>query len=158
MILPIVGAKYRKPADTILANLPDGSELFLEREPENTFDSNAVMVCLPIGWMDKVPEADLQAIRESVESAGDPWPVDGGPLHVGYIPKGLAADMAAEWDSADDAGERRWGTLTRELNGNPAFAPNEAIGDDEDDEHLDPDETESSLDEPFIDEDAGSDR
>lgn len=43
-IVPLVGAHYRPPAKSILANLRGETPLLLEAEPENKFDANAVKV------------------------------------------------------------------------------------------------------------------
>jgi hypothetical protein len=46
--LPIVGAKFRPPAQEVLTLLPAGAELLLRRQPDNPHDGNAVQVLLPI--------------------------------------------------------------------------------------------------------------
>lgn len=45
-LAPVVGMHFRPPAKVLLNCLPGGSELLLEREPDNHFDPNAIKVCI----------------------------------------------------------------------------------------------------------------
>lgn len=91
-ISPIVGAYYRPPASTILVYLPLGTNLLLEPEPTNDYDSNAIKVTL-----------DNDTISDWIDSPNFPSTLDEAlvncgysvevidnlfePLHLGYIPK-----------------------------------------------------------------------
>jgi len=50
----IAGIKYRPGAKELLDTLPEGSELTLQREPENQFDANAIGIyseALQVGYI-----------------------------------------------------------------------------------------------------------
>lgn len=98
MHLPIVGARHRPPADTILGNLPGDTPLLLVREPENEYDQNAVMVCLPPGWQAALSPEGLRELQEIVTLTGNEWPSDEEMFQLGYVPKALAAEMAPKMD------------------------------------------------------------
>ena len=44
LLVPLVGAYFRPPAQQLLRHLPSGTELVLEPEPENPHDPNAIAV------------------------------------------------------------------------------------------------------------------
>jgi hypothetical protein len=89
----IVGAFYRPPAEAILNALRVGTGLILKREPENTYDANAIAVWLPAAGL---PEAT----REFIDSlagygvTGDAYAAY-GDVHLGYIPREIAATIVA---------------------------------------------------------------
>jgi len=60
-------------AKVIAQNLIEGSPLVLQREPDNAFDENAIMVLDP----------DTQ-------------------VHLGYVAKEVAVDLAAEMDAGNE--------------------------------------------------------
>jgi len=87
----IVGMHFRPPAKAIMAVLPTGAELRLEREPENQYDVNAVKVLVASAAIPKSQheDLDLQAsgFGHSLEEIlAEPF------WHLGYIaakpPKG----------------------------------------------------------------------
>lgn len=84
--LPIVGAFFRPPAQSLLNSLAVGTPLFLLAEPENPHDVNAIAV-----WLETqhLPESSREALTESLPNYGfdldtiigqDQW-------HLGYLPK-----------------------------------------------------------------------
>lgn len=87
--LAIVGARFRPPAKEILDNLSSGTKLLLRRQPDNPYDANAVQVLLPLGneW-DYGDTIDL--LLQGAECTTDE------PLHLGFIPRGDAVEVA-EW-------------------------------------------------------------
>jgi hypothetical protein len=87
--LPIVGAKFRPPAQEVLALLPAGAELLLRRQPDNPHDGNAVQVLLPIS------ESLSEDIINELDAAG--VDLDTETLHLGYIPR---ADSNLPTDAA----------------------------------------------------------
>lgn len=90
---PIVGMFFRPPAKTLLKYLPAESSLTLQRELENPYDPNAVMVFCDVADIPAEFHEDLNAEAEpfgfSIEEilAQDQW-------HLGYIAKEYAAHLA----------------------------------------------------------------
>jgi hypothetical protein len=124
--LPIVGARFRPPAEDVLRLLPAGTELILRRQPENPHDGNAVQVLLP-------GSHDLEEIWKIIQSElGEDFNDD---LHLGFIPRADqklpmdAARLAPLMDANADASDERGffaidikGTLTFGPTGNPMIA------------------------------------
>ena len=90
--LPIVGAHYRPPAKTIIDCLPVGAKLFMEAEPTNPYDGNAVAVYIR---SENIPQSAYETLEEHLANVGislnellsqEFW-------HLGYIPKNLAAQL-----------------------------------------------------------------
>lgn len=81
--LPIVGARFRPPAEDVLRNLPSGADLILRRQPDNPYDANAVQVMLPDGDIAN----EMAALFEF-----EP------PLHLGFIPRTEAASIGPQMD------------------------------------------------------------
>lgn len=80
----LVGTFHRgPPAPQILASLPSGAELFLEREPENPYDHNAIKV-----WADPL-HCDWTILE--TEMAGTGYGMNDPDLktlcHIGYVAK-----------------------------------------------------------------------
>jgi hypothetical protein len=87
---PIVGMQFRVadgiPAPTIMSLLPPGSPLYLQREPGNPHDSNAIQVWIK-GVASVIPES-LDDIKEAcVDKDGTPYecPDLSSPLMLGFI-------------------------------------------------------------------------
>lgn len=107
--LPIVGARYRPPAQEILDSLPAEAKLLLRRQPDNPYDGNAVQV-LMVGFpFSKVPDA----INEILTAAGiEDINAD---VHLGFIPREHAAKLAPLMDQwAKDNGIEEEGTFAIE--------------------------------------------
>lgn len=86
---PIVGAFYRPPAKLILEHLALDTPLYLEAEPTNAYDVNAIAVYL---CTHDIPAASLKALEPLLPSCGHSVESleDMQTIHVGYIPKELA--------------------------------------------------------------------
>lgn len=84
MLYPIVGARYRPPAQAILAALPQGTRLLLQPEPLNPHDPNAVMVIVP-----EIPEAAHDHLTDELASYGMSLEevLSSCPWHLGYVPR-----------------------------------------------------------------------
>lgn len=96
--LPIVGAYYRPPAKLLLDFIPVGAAMHLHADPGGTYcganhdDPTAVAVFLNTEAIPENPDLDLRLAGYGftvAELQAEPW------LHVGYIPKELAAELAA---------------------------------------------------------------
>lgn len=89
---PIVGMHFRPPAKAILACVPQGAPLTLEREPSNEYDPNAIKVLVAT---DTIPAAvhsdlDLRASGYGFDLAT----ILAQPLwHIGYINRNDAAAL-----------------------------------------------------------------
>jgi hypothetical protein len=101
---PIVGAYYRPPAKAILDHLPVGAPLFLRPDPcgsrcnADHSDPTALSV-----WLrpEAIPESDdlelkLRGYGSSVAELRAL-----AELHIGYIPKDVAATLAVPPNAAD---------------------------------------------------------
>lgn len=86
---PIVGSFYRPPAKMILEHLALDTPLYLEAEPTNQFDVNAIAVYLE---SKDIPSATLAALEPLLPSCGHSLESleDLKLIHLGYIPKELA--------------------------------------------------------------------
>lgn len=91
-ITPIVGAHYRPPAKAILSVLPAGAPLWLQPEPTNEFDPNAIKV---IVHTDAIPESQLGELELRASGFGYSLEQIQAELawHLGYIPKDRAAEL-----------------------------------------------------------------
>ncbi len=89
---PIVGSKYRPPAESILSILPLGQELELIPEPDNEHDPNAIAV-----WIDgsaittTMDSSEVEALFAGhgitvFRLVSENW-------HLGYIPRRVAAQI-----------------------------------------------------------------
>lgn len=90
--LPIMGARFRKPAVVLLNNLPTGTEFELRPEPTNQFDSFAVAIWLK---SKNILEEHLARMSDDLSQMG--FEVadirETGEFHLGYIPKEIASWM-----------------------------------------------------------------
>ena len=91
---PIVGMKFRPPAQALINSLAVGVPLTVIAEPENAYDPNAIAVWL---YSKDIPEASQEALKETLPSSGftldrvlseEVW-------HLGYFPKEMAAELKA---------------------------------------------------------------
>jgi len=103
---PIVGMHFRHqhgvPAKALVARLQMGTRLTVQAEPTNQFDPNAIMVLLR---GDDIPEDCLEDLAFEAEPYGftlDDCRQD--TMHIGYIPKELAA-ILRERGVVPDEGE-----------------------------------------------------
>ena len=91
---PIVGMKFRPPAQVLINSLAIGVPLTVIAEPENAYDPNAIAVWL---YTKDLPEASQEALKETGPTAG--WTLDRilseEVFHLGYIPKEMAAELKA---------------------------------------------------------------
>lgn len=88
---PIVGMRHHKPADLVVTLLSIETPLRLEREPHNAYDPNAVAVY--IDNFKATNEADVEDVLEHCGQSEIEWDSEGSTM-LGYIPKGLAAELA----------------------------------------------------------------
>jgi hypothetical protein len=80
----LVGAHFRPPAKQILAHLPAGAELILQREPENPYDSGAIRVLVDVALA--VPESQLASLDEALTGTGaDLQEIMAEPVQLGFI-------------------------------------------------------------------------
>jgi hypothetical protein len=91
---PIVGMKFRPPAQVLINALAVGTPLTAIAEPENAYDPNAIAIWL---YTKDIPEASQEALKETALSAG--WThtriMAEEVFHLGYIPKEMAAELKA---------------------------------------------------------------
>jgi hypothetical protein len=118
----LVGAHFRPPAKAIIAALPVGTELTLEREPDNPYDPNAVKV---LAWAKDIPKSQWEILDfavmgygfslDDILSATSPW-------HLGYIaakaPKGTSQAGLSFAEEIAPSGAAH-GTLDFTPNGQP---------------------------------------
>jgi hypothetical protein len=92
--MPIVGARFRPPAQGLIAALAVGTKLTLWAEPDNAYDPNAVAV-----WLNSVdiPLRAHAALEEGLPSYGSSLDtvLSTEKWHLGYIPKELALLLKA---------------------------------------------------------------
>lgn len=81
--LPIVGARYRPPADAILRILPYGHPLSLIAEPTNPADPNAIRVDAEV----------LELPHEAFDLAGAVNAAGAAYIALGYLPAAVAAHL-----------------------------------------------------------------
>lgn len=94
---PIVGARFRPPAQAILDKLPAGTKLLLRRQPDNPYDRNAVQVLLFFNQETAVIEAIERACDCGIDPV-NPYPDE--PIHLGFIPRESAAKLAPLMDES----------------------------------------------------------
>jgi hypothetical protein len=100
----IVGAHFRPPAKGLLTILPAGSKLVARREASNAYDANAIQVIWPTSGLDAssgigLSHEDVQSAVEGYGSSADE--VFSAPeWHLGYVPRGEAANIAPLMDRA----------------------------------------------------------
>lgn len=64
----LVGAHFRPPAKQVLAHLPAGTELVLQREPENPYDSGAIKVLVDLKY--ELPEGQRGSLDVALLGTG----------------------------------------------------------------------------------------
>lgn len=119
---PIVGSHYRPPAKGLLQGLPSGTELWLEPEPDNPFDGNAVKVLISgstVGQAAELSEAIKQKLENELSFFGYDLAdvVSREEIQLGYVPKGLAAELAPKL-----SGQRLAGVLSFSPTGVPQIS------------------------------------
>ena len=91
---PIVGMKFRPPAQALINSLAIGVPLTVMAEPENQYDPNAIAVWL---YTKDIPEASKKALAETLPNSG--FTIERvmaeEVYHLGYIPKEMAAELKA---------------------------------------------------------------
>lgn len=89
---PLVGMHFRPPAKAILGVLPLGCQLMLYPEPDNAYDSNAIMVHVLSEHIPKGADADLDATASGF--GYDAATIrERSAWHLGYIAKEVAATV-----------------------------------------------------------------
>lgn len=97
---PIVGAFFRQqagvPAPAILRSLPIGTALILHAEPTNAFDANAIAVYIATDTLG-ADQRIRDALEENLSTSGHTVSelLEKDFLHLGYIPKDIAAVLKA---------------------------------------------------------------
>lgn len=83
IIVPLVGMRFRKPAEKVLATLASGWPLLLEPEPDNPYDAKAIKVSVEVSGLDETSGlvedfADCGLDFVEMVEAGDAF-------HLGYL-------------------------------------------------------------------------
>jgi hypothetical protein len=101
-IVPLMGAYYRPPAQSIISNLKGGSTLILEAEPTNEYDKNAIKVLVA---SDEIPKERDEALDLMAQGYGfsiqeirsrDRW-------HLGYLARDSAEKIKPLLGSVEKA-------------------------------------------------------
>jgi HIRAN domain len=95
---PIVGAHFHPPAKAMLSLMPAGASLWLERQPDNQYDSNAVAVfCAP----DAVPSHAHGHLAILIAGHGMELAeyLSAESYHLGFIPRTEAEHVAPKLDA-----------------------------------------------------------
>lgn len=81
----LVGAYHRPPAKQVLAHLPAGAELLLQREPTNPYDAGAIRVLVNLA--EEIPDGQFGALDEALTGTGADLAelIAGEPLQLGFI-------------------------------------------------------------------------
>jgi hypothetical protein len=98
----IVGARFRPPAQGLLACLPYGFPLVLSREPTNAHDGNAVRVL--ITDIRALSALEEHFVDENLTGFGSTHAdvlalARKGPIQLGYIPRENALAFAGKLDA-----------------------------------------------------------
>ena len=81
--IPLVGMRFRPPAEHIVTALPLGSPLILYPEPENQYDHNAVAVLFD---MREFPASKVELLATLLPPQFDVHElVEQGHVHLGYL-------------------------------------------------------------------------
>ena len=95
MPFPIVGSHYHPPAKAILDSIPPGTQLILQPEPENSYDSNAIKVIIA---SKDIPENSHLFLSDQLMAYGleiedilnqEIW-------HLGYLPRAVAQNLTID--------------------------------------------------------------
>lgn len=65
--VPLVGAHHHPPAKWVLQVLPAGTKLYLQAEPENPYDENAIAVLVS---GESIPESMVGILAGALEGTG----------------------------------------------------------------------------------------
>lgn len=101
---PLMGARFRPPAETIVSLLSPGTALLAWREPDNAHDPNAIAIGIAKSSLS--PDVLSAAEEDLRERYPDQPPEDFLPeiLHLGYV----AREIAATWrETLDKDFEKR---------------------------------------------------
>lgn len=125
----LVGSHFRPPAKVILENIPAGTPLSFEPEPENPYDSAAVKVLLT---PTDIPERCHERLGAAMEGFGADLAevLEGPPVFLGYVAKSggkplQGTDYVGNQEigtALADFGET-WTDLTGTLGFSPTGAP-----------------------------------
>ena len=94
--LPIVGSKFRPPAQALINGLPQGTKIYLRAEPQNRYDENAIQVILKTVDLENLEEEEVENLNQELASSGKNLDEDIIPFeefHLGYVPKHLALNL-----------------------------------------------------------------
>lgn len=98
---PIVGARFRPPAQALINSLAVGTPLTVIAEPDNQYDPNAIAVWL---YTKDLPEASQEALKVTGPESG--WTLakifSEEVFHLGFIPKEMAAELKASGSIRDN--------------------------------------------------------
>lgn len=124
----LVGMHFRPPAQLVLSRLPLGTELWLEREPENPYDAMAVKVlCSPSDLPEPADEEEAEEWEAKLAASGSsPAELAAQPrLQLGYL--GASAKLIEPGQSGNgvvaarmDRGDKLEASLTASLSGKPS--------------------------------------
>lgn len=81
---PIVGMQHHKPAPTIMSLLPVGTPLYLELEPTNQYDPNAIKVWIE-DFSAHTDSEGIEAVQAACISDEMECPALDQPVFLGYI-------------------------------------------------------------------------
>jgi hypothetical protein len=81
---PIVGMSFRPPAAEVMRNLPGGTELLIQRQPENPYDENACAVFL-FGFCEGGQHGELHSSLIEQQTDPDERAKYVDPLMLGFI-------------------------------------------------------------------------
>jgi hypothetical protein len=95
----LVGMHFRPPAKVAVDNMPASTEVIVQREQDNPHDENACRVVLNL---EAIPEPLRTYFLKLLEAEKDRLVMDEleWPLHLGYINRDIAAELAPIMDSA----------------------------------------------------------
>jgi hypothetical protein len=81
---PIVGMAHHKPAPTIMSLLPAGTPLYLELEPTNPYDPNAIKVWIE-DFSAHTDSEGIEAVQQSCVAEEIECPALDQPIFLGYV-------------------------------------------------------------------------
>jgi len=92
---PIVGARFRPPAQALTNGLPQETPVILRAEPTNPYDINAIQVLLQSSSLIDLEEDQINILNEELSSSGKTVEdiTDMEEWHLGYIPREMAKKL-----------------------------------------------------------------
>ncbi len=80
----LVGSHFVPPAKTLLEHLPVGARLFLQAEPDNPYDENAILVLLSPG---QIPASQHDELAVKLPGTGHSLDelLDGPAIPIGHV-------------------------------------------------------------------------